>query len=122
MTEMDKRNLGLKNRGDFHERTKYNPLEKAFADHWEVQNNTRTSSYHGVGLLQALFHSAGHEHHVTASERFVVATVVQWLGTNVGFGFLMSVLRKSNMRIVDVDTGKPIDLANVHSPYKRKFG
>jgi hypothetical protein len=64
----------------------------------------------------------GHQHHVTASERFVVATVVQWLGSNVGFGFIMSVLRKANMRIVDIDTGKPVDLSEVQSPHRRKFG
>lgn len=123
MTKMDKKNLGLKDRGDFYERTEHNSLEKAFAEHWQRENKTRTCAYHGVGLLQALFDTPGHRHQVSESERFVAATVVQWLGTNCGFGFLCEVLRKDGMRIVDIKSGKEIHHfgQDMENPYRRKF-
>ena len=34
-------------------------------------------------------------HQVTDSERMVAATVVQWLGTNVGRGFLYEAFRRA---------------------------
>lgn len=120
-TKMDKHNLGIKNRGDFRERTEWNSLEKAFADKWEELN--KTSYGDEIDHLQHLFDNPGHFHNVSASERFVVATIVQWLGTNCGFSFLSSVLRKEGMRIVDVKNGHEVkkpteDLIN---PYRRKF-
>ncbi len=40
-TFLDKQNLGLKNRGDFYERTEQNSLEKAFAVTWQSHNKLK---------------------------------------------------------------------------------
>jgi hypothetical protein len=37
---------------------------------------------------------------ITARERFIVATVIQWLGSNVGFCFLREVLKSCGYDIV----------------------
>ncbi|HXJ61825.1 MAG TPA: hypothetical protein VNU68_34730, partial [Verrucomicrobiae bacterium] len=47
------------------------------------------------------FNWASCVHQITDNERYVAATVVQWLGTNCGFAFLMEALRKAGYRIVD---------------------
>lgn len=128
LTDMDHKNLGLKNRGTLHSRTKWNRLEKAFADKWEKENKTDTCVHHGAGLLQALFdhgersYGGGYRvHAVTASERFVAATVVQWLGTNCGFAFLLEVLRSEGMTISDIKTRKEIPAPPEKNPYHRRF-
>lgn len=63
-----------------------NPEEQRFADAWQEQNDTgRTLDW----LLDPL-HSArtGYPPHAEDREREVAATVVQWLGSSVGQGFL----------------------------------
>jgi len=83
-------------------------LEKAFADLWEEANGSNRGAVNfGQGLLQDLFMErdtfnwASCVHQITDNERYVAATVVQWLGTNCGFAFLMEALRKAGYRIVD---------------------
>lgn len=122
LTPLDKLNLGSKDRGDYYERTEWNKLEKAFAELWEHENKSGTSAYRGVGLMQALFCNRGHEHQVSASERFVVATMIQWLGSNCGFAFLRQALRKAGYDIRDVKTGLPATNPDGGTnPFKRKF-
>lgn len=122
MTNLDKHNLGMKNRGDYYERTKWNNLEKAFAELWQEENATNNSSHHGVGLMQALFSNRGHQHNVTASERFVAATMIQWLGSNCGFSFLRRALKEAGYTVIDSKTGYPATPpGNEKSPFRRKF-
>jgi hypothetical protein len=99
-------------RGYGYERTQHNALEKAFADAWEQENQPRPGINHGGGILQDLFYNrAGRPiHEVTDSERMVAATVVQWLGTNVGFSFLTEILRKQGFRIIP-EVQMPPDLS-----------
>jgi hypothetical protein len=89
----------MKNKGFRHKRTE-NPLhhkEKIFADQWEKENEENDS-------LQQLFVS-GHQLsesinlRVTKRERIVVATVIQWLGSNVGFYFLEMALNKMGYKL-----------------------
>lgn len=91
-------------RGAFHDRVRYNEIEAAFSDAWEKQNIPCSGINFGSGILQDLFCERDkcwvkRIHEVTPSERFVSATVVQWLGTNCGMSFLTEALRKCGYRI-----------------------
>jgi len=90
---------------DYH-RTKYKDgnalLEKAFADHWEKENEPITGLNHGNGILQDLmldrtYDVCGYKEvdWLTNKERQVAATAIQWLGTNCGFNFLQGVLKSA---------------------------
>lgn len=96
------------NRGDCYERTEYSPLEKALADLWESENKKRRCVNYGQGILQDLFGRShptfGHRipnfiHIITEKERWVVATVIQWLGSNCGQSFLNEAFRKAGFKI-----------------------
>lgn len=101
-----------KNRGHMYDRVKHNPREAAFARHWEKENLRNPGTNYGRGILQDLFgeehpmfgHRAPHfKHIVTDSERFVAATVVQWLGSNCGMSFLREALAKCGYTIVKIE-------------------
>lgn len=98
------------NRGFMYDRTKFGGLEKAFAEYWEQENEIKPWLNQGCGLLQNLFFlgNCSCHHHVTPSERFVAATVVQWLGTNCGFAFLQEVLRSEGLYITEIPKHKPL--------------
>lgn len=89
------------NRGHHHDRTSDPRLtkEKALADAWEESNKNR-------GILQGLFISGGLqfdeklELKIKFRDRMVAATVIQWLGSNVGFCFLETVLKKIGYKLV----------------------
>lgn len=105
---------GMKrDRGFMYERTQWGGFEKVFADRWEEENEVRPWLNQGCGLLQNLFFN-GHwpfekcMHVVTPSERFVAATVVQWLGTNCGMGFLQGVLREEGYYIAKIPEQHPL--------------
>lgn len=112
-----------RDRGAFYERTKYERggLEKAFADHWEDENEARAWLNQGHGLLQNLFfdHKGCCIHVVNKQERFVAATVIQWLGTNCGFSFLQEVLRDCGLHITKIPKIEPLA---EEPPKKRWFG
>jgi hypothetical protein len=99
----------------WHDRETYINRERVFAEEWEKDNPKR---YEGVSrTLECLFAVPTPEGHRGAwlsslsgdglymrkafgwrapsyRDRVVAATVVQWLGTNVGFAFLETCLRK----------------------------
>ena len=90
--------------------------ERAFADRWMVENHAalRFGVKHGLGLLVDLigveyrpghspgdwFAGSGPCWPVTRRDSRVAATVIQWLGTNVGFGFLVEALRDAGYDVV----------------------
>lgn len=114
-----------KDRGFMFERTQQDggDLEKAFAEHWEDENEVRPWLNQGHGLLQNLFFKGSRCCHVVnAAERYVAATVIQWLGTNCGFSFLQEVLRKCGYYITEIPQPKPLVLPEKPNPFKRKFG
>ena len=102
------KNLGVfTNRLDFDKRG----LEKAFSEKWRKENDKkrRRGLNFGLGILQDLFYYPHFQFHdsmnkplleVTKRERVIVATVIQWLGTNVGLSFLEEVLKESGYKIV----------------------
>jgi hypothetical protein len=74
----------MKNKGLHTHRFRENPDEKRFAEEWERQNvQARTLNYLlGDGLKPV---------DATPREREVAATLIQWLGSEVGKGFLEDV-------------------------------
>lgn len=85
-------------------------LETELALLWEKENAAVHGTDHGLGLLQNLCVSRGNHpfqlfsgakiiHKVTDDERRVVATVVQWLGTNIGRAFLETAFRNAGWEI-----------------------
>lgn len=104
----------MKNKGLFFERQEHNPREKAFAEEWEHENerDDRYAVDHGYGTLQNLF-MEGHKYDlmnplkcitkITKRDKYIVATVIQWLGSNVGMSFLHSTLRKCGYKIVRLE-------------------
>lgn len=99
----------LKHAGNFFERTKTMPREKAFAEVWKRLNTPKQWINNGYICLEnilltehknpkpmdnLLFRSL--EGELTERDCFVAASVVQWLGTNCGQCFLDEVKRKIN--------------------------
>lgn len=89
------------------ERIKYNDLEKAFHETWLKWNEPRVGVNYGNGTLQDLFIEKGERPFsrkwiadISNRERWIVATVIQWLGTNVGMAFLHEALGAAGMYIV----------------------
>lgn len=69
-------------RGYLYDRTRINHWEKAFADSWEDE---------GCEILNSLWDG---KLVTTPLENFLIATFVQWLGTNVGCSFLQHCLNR----------------------------
>jgi hypothetical protein len=82
-------------------------LEKALADLWAEENKPRGYLNYGQGILQDLFFKPRDiwgcgvcEHEVTKSERYVAATVVQWLGTSCGRAFLEDAFKRAGWKLI----------------------
>lgn len=100
---------------DFRRRTT-NVREDMFGRLWEHENVARRGISYGYGILQDLmferrglgggpFDNAKCRAIIRNREAAIVATVVQWLGTNVGWCFLERALAMCGKRIVDVEPG-----------------
>jgi len=94
-------------KGIFRRRLKHNPREKAFADLWESENANMKAINHGFGQLQDLFISTDKYgwirrfvFKITQREAVIVATVIQWFGSNCGMGFLHKALNDCGYVIV----------------------
>ncbi len=90
-----------------------NPREVAFAQEWDKENDSEWNSgtNHGRGILQDLFINTEpnwpffHKYYqlfISRRERMIVATVIQWLGSNCGMSFLHSTLGKCGYKIVPI--------------------
>lgn len=84
-------------------------MELAFAEEWEKENDERPGVNFGHGILQDLmFERHGHmsqrcREEITPRDARIVATVVQWLGTNCGRGFLHAVFTRSGSRLIELE-------------------
>lgn len=83
------------------QRIEDNPFERAFHDQWIIENEPYND------ILQMLFmeqkEPLGAKKYVeiiNKRDRYIVATIIQWLGTNVGRGFLHAALERVNAKIV----------------------
>jgi len=80
----------MKNKGLHQYRFRDNPLEKKFAEAWEDSNK------HGRTLEYLLAKDSNRPNdEVTDRDREVAATVIQWLGSPVGQGFISDMERVS---------------------------
>jgi hypothetical protein len=123
--------LGKKNRGIKYERTAFTEpglvnREKAFADFWAEENDRkkRRGVNSGWGILQDHFFEKQHPlsmlppqaiWKVTNRERVIVATIVQWLGSNVGWCFLGECLKRCGYKIVKAEQPPQPDLIIPHN-------
>lgn len=93
--------IGRHNKGAYFGRIKFGCLsskrEGAFSSAWREINKRVSFLNYGFGTLENLFIHHEKMFVVTAlkiksRDRFIAATVIQWLGTNVGFCWLEEVL------------------------------
>lgn len=102
-----KEHANMNNVGFRSERIAFNKREQAFHDHWKKINKPESSINNGNGILQDLFIDAPMTaatpskviHKITTIERRIVATVIQWLGSNIGFSFLEDSLKQCGYKI-----------------------
>ena len=100
---------GSKNLGFFTERLKYDEfdLENSLSKNWKEEQK-RKNINHGQGILQDLFITPSGSMikndkaitKITDRDRLIVATVIQWLGTNCGMCFLNEAMNEAGYRIV----------------------
>jgi hypothetical protein len=99
----DEQNFGI-----MWERTKTNNREAAFSEEWYEHNKIKTFMNWGYGALQDLFIDRDKMdrkifiYEITKNDRVIVATVIQWLGTNIGFSFLERALKRCGYEIVKI--------------------
>jgi hypothetical protein len=77
----------MKHEGYFKQRLKpnaNNPREVAFAEQWKVENRERVTGF----IMQHLVPG------YTKRDAEVAATVVQWLGSNVGMSFIRETIKR----------------------------
>lgn len=107
-----KKGLVKHNVGIFSERMKHNPREAAFAEQWERENVRCVGINYGFGVLQDIFIDVVGTGimarqflrlKITKRDRFIVATVIQWLGSNCGMGFLHAAFRRCGYKIINTD-------------------
>lgn len=98
------------NLGYFYDRLKDNPREKAFHDQWLYENEGTQNS----NLLNTIFTKPSVDRfsrsenivNITNNDRRMVATIIQWLGSNVGMGFLRSTLQRCGYDIIQIKSDK----------------
>lgn len=99
------------------ERCRYNRRERVFAEEWRRENRRENrNDWTWLSLLQKLFLRnpesvfgfARPRIVISRREEYIVATVIQWLGTNVGWCFLNTCVERCGYRIVreDREVGK----------------
>lgn len=89
------------NVGKFVNRIETNDREKYFHLNWQKVNKMGSGINNGHDLLQCLFANA--EEPINSHNRMIAATVIQWLGSNVGMSFLDDTLKMMGKRIVDIE-------------------
>jgi hypothetical protein len=84
----------MQNKGRSQHRFRDNPLELSFAQAWEKMNTNVSGREDGRGVLDYLLAEDPNDPRgeVTERDREVAATVIQWLGSPVGQGFIREVL------------------------------
>ncbi len=90
--KMLKRNTGINA-----QRFSREPLEKLFAEEWDKRNKTR----HGLRpTLPYLLDPEGQHNPLEPSdeEYILSATIIQWLGSPVGQGFIEDIIQKAKDR------------------------
>lgn len=79
----------MKNKGLHQHRFIQNPLERKFALAWDKINNTKYCGNDTIEYL--LFPTPNDPRPVSKKDREIAATVIQWLGSPCGQGFLRDI-------------------------------
>ncbi len=94
-------------------RLQHNEREQAFHDQWLQENAPVTGVNNGHGILQDLFISRGENmfgrkviEEINNRDRMIVATVIQWLGSNIGICFLNEALSRFGAKITETKFDK----------------
>lgn len=104
------------------DRCRTSNMERTWAESW-IENNSRWDT------LQALFERGDRNFSmfrarprllISRRDAFVAATVIQWLGTNVGFGFVCESLKKCGYKVERIQTAQPGE-DNYYSTSDRRF-
>lgn len=89
-------------------RLEHNERERAFHDQWLQENAPVSYVNHGHGILQDLFIEGSSMNllgsrrvieEISNRDRQIVATVIQWLGSNCGMCFLSEALSRFGAKI-----------------------
>ncbi|MNL07833.1 hypothetical protein D3C87_1285260 [compost metagenome] len=96
------------NQGIGLKRLEFNEREKAFHEQWLKENIPSHGINHGNGILQDLFISYAEQSKreviiLSKRERMIVATVIQWLGSNVGMCFLEETFKKIGYKLIPIE-------------------
>ncbi|UXD67719.1 hypothetical protein MUK51_10800 [Sphingobacterium faecium] len=96
------------NQGISLKRLEFNEHEKAFHEQWLKENIPSHGTNHGNGILQDLFISYAEQSKreviiLSKRERMIVATAIQWLGSNVGMCFLQETFKKIGYRLIPIE-------------------
>jgi len=83
----------IKHEGHNHHRLGREPLERLFADKWRELNNGTGRGHGPLAYMLAEDRNRPRDE-VTDRDAMVAATVVQWLGSNVGQCFLQDVMNE----------------------------
>ncbi len=81
----------------------WNPAEKVYAERWEKENIRVPGLNGGRGYLELLLNECPYTDHglyrpvseITQRDAYVAATVIQWLGTNIGRCLIEECKRKA---------------------------
>jgi len=116
--------LGGVDKGYKFERTKHEhgDREKIFYKQWKKENKQLRWLNFGQGILQDLFAITGNNPFnfmrggligwkliINRRDRYIVATVMQWLGTNCGWCWLEETLRKCGYRLEKIEREEKIE-------------
>lgn len=85
-------------------RLESNPLEKYFADAWREQNEAQSRFDPCKTTLAYLLSKDGGKTlpETTEREEMIAATIIQWLGSPVGSGFVREVMEKANNSLAEM--------------------
>ena len=88
----------MKNKGKNANRLEANPVEKKFAEAWDEMNDlSRQGSLGTLNWLLAEDPNWPKDGEVTPRDRMVAATVIQWLGSNLGQYFLGQIKKSTSL-------------------------
>lgn len=82
------------------------PREAVFAESWKRMNSKQM--HNRPEVIDWLLHGDGSQCHARATQKeaTIAATLVQWLGSPVGFGWLENTLRAAGYEIKEVQDGR----------------
>lgn len=114
------------NRSLWFRRNDSNLTERAFSEQWEKEHEWQNLLQLLVGVPSGpiILGRPGRRYPfvIGPRDRTIVATVIQWLGSNCGMGFLETALKRAGYRLERTgekkdctDCGKPVELSSMWS-------